>query len=200
MAPPRGQCWNYSTNTGRGCVQTHMSPEGMVVPRAANYSHPEGAIVQSWRGGGRWFTQQWRVNGFVRENATLLFDPTTGMQGGEGMTTSGQWWIENVLEEVDSAREYYFDPKDRRLYYNPNSTSDGPSGGEQWIATNLAVLFNVSGSQAEPVRDVTILGLSLQDTRATYLDPHGKLLSTPLHARARTHTRTRFPPRHTSLL
>ena len=38
-------------------------------------------------------TQQWAVLGYVRENSTLMFDPTTGNQGGEGMTLSGQWWI-----------------------------------------------------------------------------------------------------------
>ncbi len=44
--------------------------------------------------------------GYVRENSTLMFDPTTGNQGGEGMTLSGQWWIENVKEECDDANEY----------------------------------------------------------------------------------------------
>lgn len=91
MNPPRGQCWDKKTNTGTGCCQTHMSPDGMVIPRAANWSHPEDAVVQSWRGGGRWFTQQWQATGFVRANNTLTFDPRSGMQGGEGMTSSGQW-------------------------------------------------------------------------------------------------------------
>ena len=150
-----------------------MSPEGIVLPRAANYSHPEDAVIQSWRGGGRWFTQQWQATRFVRENSTLLFDPRTGMQGGEGMTTSGQWWIENVLEECDDANEWFYDARERKLYYNPNSTSEGPSGTESWVATQLRTLINISGTMARPVRGVTISGLSLADARTTYLDPHG---------------------------
>ena len=173
MKPPRGQCWDKKTNVGSGCTQTHMSPDGMVLPRAANYSHPEDAVIQSWRGGGRWFTQQWKVTAFVAENATLTFDPRTGMQGGEGMTSSGQWWIENVLEECDDANEYFFDVRTRKIYYNPNSTSAGPTGLESWVATRTRVLVDISGTQAEPVRDVTIQGLSFRDSRATYLDPHG---------------------------
>ena len=47
------QCWDKATNTGSGCTQTHMSPDGMVLARAANYSKPHEAVVQSWRGGGR---------------------------------------------------------------------------------------------------------------------------------------------------
>ena len=89
------------------------------------------------------------------------------------MTESGQWWIENVLEECDDAREYFFDPRTRTLYYNPNSTSEGPTGEEAWVATQQRVLFRINGTMASPVRDVTIQGLSLRDTRFTYLDPHG---------------------------
>ena len=107
-----------------------MSPDGMVLPRAANYSHPEDVVIQSWRGGGRWFTQQWAATHFVVENSTLMFDPKTGSQGGEGMTSAGQWWLENALEECDDAREYFFDKRSRRLYFNPNSTKDGPDGTE----------------------------------------------------------------------
>jgi hypothetical protein len=55
--------------------------------------------MQAWRGGGRWFSQMWKVDSFVSENTTLIFDPTTGGQGGEGMTDASEWWIENVLEE-----------------------------------------------------------------------------------------------------
>ena len=108
MAPPRGQCWDKESNQGRGCTQTHMRPDGMVLDRAAHYKDPSTAVVLSWRGGGRWFSQMWKVTHYVPENKTLIFDPTTGGQGGEGMTTSGQWWIENVLEECDSVKQPYF--------------------------------------------------------------------------------------------
>jgi hypothetical protein len=46
MNPPRGQCWDPKTNKGRGCTQTHMSPDGLVWARAANYSDPTTAVVQ----------------------------------------------------------------------------------------------------------------------------------------------------------
>lgn len=175
MKPPRGQCWNKETNTGSGCTQTHMSPDGMVLERALQYSDPTTAVVQSWRGGGRWFTQQWRVESFDRDTATLHFDPTTGHQGGEGMTSSGQWWVENVKEECDSANEWFFDATEQMLYFNPNTTDavSGPTGDEQWAVPLTKVLFNVTGTQERPVRDVTIKGLTLRDTRYTYFDERG---------------------------
>mmetsp|Transcript_23005 Transcript_23005/g.69097 ORF Transcript_23005/g.69097 Transcript_23005/m.69097 type:complete len:905 (-) Transcript_23005:972-3686(-) len=172
MNPPRGQCWDKAKNEGSGCTQTHMSPDGVVFERARNYENVTGAVVQSWRGGGRWFTQQWRVAEFVAENDTLLFDKTTGFQGGEGMTESGQFWIENVKEECDAPREWWFDVDARRLFYNPNSTAP-PTGDEQFIATSARTLINVSGTPEKPVRDVTIRGISFVDALHTYLDPHG---------------------------
>ena len=75
------------------------------------------------------------------------------------MTSSGQFWIENVLEEVDDAREYYYDETLKRLYYNPNSTTEGPTGAEEWVATQTRALINISGTMEAPVTDVTIRGL-----------------------------------------
>jgi len=172
MEPPRGQCFDNTTDEGHGCTQTHMSPDGVVFPRAAAYKNATGAVVQSWRGGGRWFTQQWRVAGFDAETSTLRFDPATGMQGGEGMTSSGQFWIENVLEECDAPREWYFDSGDRRLYWNPNSTA-APTGDEAFVATKVPVLVNISGSRDTPVQDFSIKGITFVDALHTYLDPHG---------------------------
>jgi len=172
MHPPRGQCWDKKTNKGHGCTQTHMSPDGVVFPRAQNYSKPVGAVLHAWRGGGRWFTQQWLVDGWVPENNTLTFDPTTGSQGGEGMTTGGQFWIENVLEEVDSANEYFFDEENRVLYFQPNTT--GSPGDTSFVATKHRVLFNISGSFPDKItRNTAVRGMTLRDTRYTYLDIHG---------------------------
>ena len=36
---------------------------------------------------------------------------------------------------------------------------------EAFVATNARTLFQISGTMEEPVRDVTIQGLSLRDTR-----------------------------------
>ena len=75
------------------------------------------------------------------------------------------------MEECDSANEFFFDEKDEKLYYFFNNTK--PTGKEQWVATKTRVLFNLTGTKDEPVTDVTIKGVTMRDTRITYLDPHG---------------------------
>merc|ERR1719498_577224 len=161
MSPPRGQCWDRKTNKGSGCTQTHMSPDGLEWPRGANYSDPSTAVVLAWRGGGRWFTQMYNVSHWVAENTTFIFDPRTGHQGGEGMTTGGQFWIENVFEELDVADEWFFDKKTGQLYFAFNGT-ETPTGQEKWVATATRELFHVEGTQEHPVKDVTIRGLEMR--------------------------------------
>ena len=45
-----------------------------------------------------------------------------GTQGGEGATEGESWYIENVLEELDMGREWYFDGATETLIYRPNAT------------------------------------------------------------------------------
>ena len=171
MYPPRGQCFDNKTMTSRGCTQTHMSPDGLLVgdalPNFKNYSNPKGAVVQVWRGGGRWFTNLCLVSGW--NDTALFFDKQVGCnQGGEGEVNGNQWWIENVKEECDDDMEWFYDADTRQLYFSFNGTS-APTGGELFVATQTEVLFNVSGTQQQPVRNVTIFGLELRDTALTYL-------------------------------
>jgi len=179
--PPRGNCYNPTERSSRGCTQTHMSPDGFtytdsLLPHAANYSNPKGAVVQAWRC-IRWFTNLCLVDSIDKENQTIRFDPNVGCnQGGEGCVRFQDWWIENVMEELDSPEEWFFNETTKTLYFFFNNTQ--PSGNEQFVATKTKVLFNVSGSQDAPIADFTIRGLEIRDTAYTYLgtdpaDVHG---------------------------
>ena len=93
-----------------------------------------------------------------------------GIQGGEGVTGGEAWYIENVLEELDMGREWFFDTHTETLIYKPNGTAT-PEG--QFVATNLKVLFNITGTKQQPAHHVAIKGVTLRDTVYTYFDPHG---------------------------
>lgn len=77
-----------------------------------------------------------------------------------------------MLEECDSANEWYFDHATKKLYFNFNGTG-GPSGDLEWVATSTRVLFNITGTKTAPAKDISIRGVEIRDTRITYLDPHG---------------------------
>jgi len=52
---------------------------------------------------------------------TLMFS-RGGIQGGEGVTGGEAWYIENVEEELDMGREWFFDESEATLVYMPNAT------------------------------------------------------------------------------
>ena len=95
-----------------------------------------------------------------------------GTQGGEGETVGEEWYIENVLEELDIGREWYFDNKTMTLYYLPNTTAAAPPTGD-FTATQEMALFNVTGTQKDPAHHIAIQGLTLRDTTYSYFEPHG---------------------------
>lgn len=84
--------------------------------------------------------------------------------------------IENVFEELDAEREWFFDESSQILYYKPNRTAAGTMDPVSGLPTGnfvgcvgVKVLFNISGSKAEPVQNITIQGLTIRDTAYTYL-------------------------------
>ena len=78
--------------------------------------------------------------------------------------------MQNVLEELDSEREWYYDWRQGHLYFAFNGTQ--PTS-EEWVATRTKVLFNVSGTATAPAKGITIKGIQIRDTALTWLDPHG---------------------------
>ena len=95
-----------------------------------------------------------------------------GFQGGEGVTGGENWYIENVLEELDMGREWFFNGSSRMLYYMPNETVAAWQT-RSFVATDAKELIKVVGTQAAPARHIAITGLTLRDTAYTYMDPHG---------------------------
>jgi len=134
--PPRGQSYNHTTRDTCGGIhkdcggtQIHMAPAGIVysdggvLPNAHTYQNATGAMVQAWRGRQNWYTNGCLVKTQDKASGTLHFNQDVGCnQGGEGMVSGGSWWIENVFEELDSAREWFFNSTSRILYYMPNVT------------------------------------------------------------------------------
>ena len=80
-------------------------------------------MVVAWRGGGRWLTYIWSVDSWHPANSTMLFTPGTGNQGGEGTDQGQEWYVENMLELLDSPREWYYDHRAGKLYYAFNGSA-----------------------------------------------------------------------------
>jgi hypothetical protein len=173
-------------------------------PFLAGMSEPAGAIMHVWRDQG-WFVNMFEVessdpSGSVKFATWTATDgiahPKGGWQGGRGWQINasaiddpegnyllaGKWMIENVWEALDAANEWFFDPKDSKLYLIPNATAgggggDGGSGDEapteEYVAVQLETLISINGSKATPVKHVTVSGITFRDAADITMQPWG---------------------------
>lgn len=82
--------------------------------------------------------------------------------------------VENIFEELDVAGEWYFDKASSTLYYFPLPGED-PSMTD-FEAANLKNLVTLKGSKEEPVKNVTISGITFTGTARTFMEEYEPLL------------------------
>jgi len=85
--------------------------------------------------------------------------------------------VENVKEELEQPGEWWYDEAAQELYVWPNSTSpDGSDGGaptETLVVPTLQTLIRIKGTQASPVKNVTIRGVNFRDASYTFMERFG---------------------------
>lgn len=165
-----------------------------------------GAVITAWRQ-GHWFSLQWEVDAQVTmttnknaddEQQWQVYDSdenissqngengflfsTGGFQGGESDTNPGEWWIENIYEELDAPNEWYLllptgddDTETPTLFYFYNaSAGTHPPSDTSIEAVVLEVLVNVTGiSMNDSLNGVTIRGIQFADAAQDILLSHG---------------------------
>jgi hypothetical protein len=81
----------------------------------------------------------------------------------------GAWMVENVFEELDNGGEYFYNESTQMLYVMPNTTD--PSSApppDDLVVPILQQLIATTGTQEEPVRDISISGVNFRDAVAVY--------------------------------
>ena len=78
-----------------------------------------------------------------------------------------------VLEELDYPTEFFLDSDTSTLYYVTNSSSPTAAPVGDFVAPQLQVLFNVSGTLAAPVRNFSLRDVKVTAAATTILAPHG---------------------------
>ena len=180
-----GTCDRFQPSAGYWCSE-HVQGGGSVIyfaPIAMQagpdvlphlpYADPKGAIVQTWRP-GHWASWMFEVTDTQQLEAGVLnFSLYGGFQGSRGEDQGEDTYIENVFEELDWPGEYFYNESTQILYLFFNATAGTPPPTNGLVVTHTKHLFNITGTMASPVTDVSILGIGLRDTAYTYMDPHG---------------------------
>ena len=88
-----------------------------------------------------------------------------------GQSKGDEFYIENVMEELDDGAEWFYNASSKTLFYMNNGTDN--IHDLLFEATNLKVLLNYTGSMTDPVKNQEVRGMTMKDTQYTYLDDHG---------------------------
>ena len=199
--PPAASYWCQPNGRTAGCSYLIRSPPSFTMAHGelphAPYARDivaEGAVVQYWRE-GHWFSMMNRVAAAATDpasNATKLTFGRGAFQGAEGEDSGAEWYIENVLEELDAPREFFFDAAAQKLYYFHNASAGTPPPSDWvWEVPTLPVLISVSGTPEAPVAGITVSGITF--TGGAWEWGGGAGAGNEMNVTL-THTRTRNTP------
>ena len=154
--------------TSGGGGFTYHVPAGMVADTSIlphlPYKNPVDAIVQAWRP-GHWASWMFEVGAYDAKSGTFHFSKG-GFQGARGNDNGDEFFIENIMEELDYPNEWFFDASSKTLYFFYNASSGTAPPTDK-------TLISVTASQAVSAKSITIRGIKFRDTAYTYMDPHG---------------------------
>ncbi|WP_217698784.1 PDZ domain-containing protein [Sediminibacterium ginsengisoli] len=158
--------YNPAAKIFKGTAPDAISPE-----RIKKWNHPEGAYVHALHR-SEWGDFHYRVLG---KDDTGALKMEGGWQNNRKMGMHKDFrFVENVREELDTAGEWYADKnKGLLLYYPATPTSLSRAVIE---VPQLAHLAEFRGTAADPVRNISLEGLSFTQTTRTFMQTNEPLL------------------------
>nr|WP_295871136.1 PDZ domain-containing protein [uncultured Chitinophaga sp.] len=159
---------NYDSSAQHynGSAADAISPE-----RVKTWQHPQGGYVHALHK-GEWGGYHYRITGV---NADYSLQLEGGYQNNRqmGMHASRRF-VENIFEELDTTREWYYDQQAKTLYYKPAPGTRLSKASV--VVSRLPQVIALKGSAGNPVRNVTIAGLRFAHTAPTFMDTREPLL------------------------
>eukprot|EP01084_Bolivina_argentea_P066968 122068_1 len=168
--PPAGY-WCAIGNQGGGAAM-YTLPSGIkynstILPHTP-YKDASSIVLHAWHY-LHWSSWAFENNQYDPTKETFIFG-RGGFQDGRGHNMGKEFYVENVMEELDNDLEWFFNESTRILYYQHNHT--GYPNNISFEVTNLKILFSFIGNQTKPIKNMILRGVTLRDTQYTYLDNH----------------------------
>ncbi|WP_159023919.1 PDZ domain-containing protein [Formosa sp. L2A11] len=139
--------------------------------RIATWKHPKGAFFNALHR-GKWGGFHFVITGVNKDGTAIL---KGGQQNNRGSKPHEEFrMVENVFEELDSPGEWFLNSDTHKLYYWPTQDVN-----IETAIVEVAVLKNliqVVGTLQDPVKDVTISGITFKYTKRTFMENYEPLL------------------------
>lgn len=159
---------NYDPNE---LIYNGYAADAIAPERIQNWAHPETGIVHAMHR-AEWGGYHYRITGLDEHGEAVL---EGGFQNNRQMGMHKEYrFIENIREELDAPKEWFFDEREKILYYYPPPGFD-PAGALVEVPV-LDHLIELTGTEEGPVQNVEIDGITFRHTRSTYMQTKEPLL------------------------
>ena len=142
-----------------------VSADATSPARIARWANPAGGVIHALHG-GRWGGMHIAILGRAPDGSLKLASPAGNNRVANGGPSESARFVENIREELDAPGEWYFDAKNRWLYFKSLDDRRPPRTG--FVASCLQNLIQVGGQRAQ-AHDIRITGLRYRYTEPTYL-------------------------------
>lgn len=156
----------FSTQSPRGI---RFDPATFTKQKWANPQEAEIHIFQA----AYWGNLQWKIKGIDFSTDTIWFGDGGQQIGAKWshhpavLNEHSRFFVDNVFEELDVPGEWYLGKQNNTLYYYPEQGTDLQRALVEVPLLDDAIEF--SGTQSDPVQNVSLRGFRISHTAATYL-------------------------------
>ncbi|MGQ7870270.1 PDZ domain-containing protein [Sunxiuqinia sp. sy24] len=155
-------------------IHTHepdIDNDPLAPQKVAQWSNPQGAYVHAMHT-ALWGDMHWLVKG-KNDDGTLVLEG--GWQNNRPSPMHPRYrMVENVFEELDVPGEWFFNQKERLLYYYPQSEVNLSSATVEIV--RLKHLIEFQGSKEKPVRFINLQGLTFKHAARSFMENKEQLL------------------------
>jgi hypothetical protein len=139
--------------------------------RVARWKSPEGGYVHALHP-CEWGDVHYLIIGKDKKGDLIL---KGGWQNNRPMGMHKKYrFVENIFEELDTVNEWFYNKKTQILYYYPPKGLDLKTAKIE--APQIAHLFEFRGTATQPVRNITVEGLTLTQTLRIFMKNKEPLL------------------------
>jgi hypothetical protein len=139
--------------------------------RAARWANPAGGYYHAMHP-AFWGDFTWRIMGRDANNEVKL---EGGWQNNRGAAAHRDVrFVENIFEELDSPGEWFLNHETHTLFFHPPAGLDLKTAVVE--ATRLRTLVELRGDQTNPVKWITLRGLTFRQAARTVMDNREPLL------------------------
>jgi hypothetical protein len=159
---------NYDIN---GSYWQGHAADAISKERVSSWENPLGGFVHVMHS-GIWGDFHFVITGIDEKGEVTLLG---GHQNNRPSPMHPEFrMVENIFEELDSEKEWYFDKTERKLYLWPEENVELNSTLVE--VSILKHLLEIRGTQENPAKNVSIEGICFEQSKRTFMEEYEPLL------------------------